>query len=152
MKMKTIIFSLIAMFSVSAMAAEYGDAGCGLGSMVIGSEKGAKQVMAATTNGTSGSQTFGITTGTSNCTEGGIFKSAKQVPAYIELNKLALAKEAARGEGETLAGLAQLMGCQSASFGQSVKSNYNQIFVESNMQPMEIEARIKNVTQNSCGV
>lgn len=149
--MKTIIFSLIAMFSVSAMAAEYGDAGCGLGSIVIGSEKGAKQVLAATLNGT-GVQTFGISTGTSNCTEGGIFKSAKQVPAYIELNKLALAKEAARGEGETLAGLAQLMGCQSDSFGQSVKSNYNQIFVESNMQPIEIEARIKNVTQNSCGV
>ena len=46
-------------------AAGYGAAGCGLGSMVFGSKPGAEQVVAATTNGTFGSQTFGITFGTS---------------------------------------------------------------------------------------
>ncbi|MBX3039788.1 MAG: DUF3015 family protein [Bdellovibrionaceae bacterium] len=150
--MKTILFALITLVSGMAFAnTGYGDAGCGLGAMVLGSEKGFKQVFAATTNGTSYSQTFGITTGTSNCSEGGLFKSAQQVPAYIELNKMALAKEAARGEGETLAGLSKLMGCDSADFGHQLKSNYNNIFVDSKMEPMEIQNRIMVVTKNSCG-
>ncbi|MBX2987923.1 MAG: DUF3015 family protein [Bdellovibrionaceae bacterium] len=149
--MKSILFSLVTLFAGSAMAAAYGDSGCGLGAMVMGSEKGLKQVLASTTNGTSGSQTFGITTGTSNCTEGGIFKSAEQVPAYIELNKIALAKEAARGEGETLAGLSQLMGCETVVFGKTVKANYNTIFVESKMEATEIRNRIQSATHNVCG-
>ncbi len=53
--------------ALSAHAAPYGEAGCGLGSMIFGDSPGFVQVLAATTNGCSGSQTFGITTGTSNC-------------------------------------------------------------------------------------
>src|SRR6266545_2071443 len=45
----------------------YGLAGCGLGSMLIGSKPGIVQIFAATTNGSFGTQTFGITSGTSNC-------------------------------------------------------------------------------------
>lgn len=149
--MKTLLMTFVSLFAGSAMAAAYGDAGCGLGSMVLGSEQGIKQVFAATTNAT-GVQTFGITTGTSNCTEGGIFKAAKEVPAYIELNKLALAKDAARGQGETLAGLSQLMGCDSQAFGKAVKANYNSIFVETKMESSQIESRIKSNTGKACGV
>ncbi len=47
----------------------YGTAGCGLGSMAFGNQKGAIQILAATTNGLFGTQTFGITSGTSNCGE-----------------------------------------------------------------------------------
>jgi len=50
----------------SAMADSFGMAGCGLGSMLIQSN-GKEQIFVATTNGSSGSQTFGITSGTSNC-------------------------------------------------------------------------------------
>ncbi|HYG66757.1 MAG TPA: DUF3015 family protein, partial [Anaeromyxobacteraceae bacterium] len=48
----------------------YGAAGCGLGSMAFGNTPGAVQILASTTNGLFGTQTFGITTGTSNCGEG----------------------------------------------------------------------------------
>lgn len=149
--MKSIMMAFVSLFAGSAFAAGYGDAGCGLGSQVMGPEKGAKQVLAATTNGTSANQTFGITSGTSNCQEGGIFKSAKQVPAYIEMNKIALAKDAARGEGETLAGLSNLMGCDNAALGHAVKANYNDIFVQTNMDPSLIESAIKSHAGNACG-
>ncbi|MEN0057326.1 MAG: DUF3015 family protein, partial [Bdellovibrio sp.] len=56
----------------------YGTAGCGLGSLVFGNEKGPVQIVAATLNGT-GVQTFGITTGTSNCGEG-VFAKAPHPP------------------------------------------------------------------------
>ncbi|UXR65208.1 DUF3015 domain-containing protein [Bdellovibrio bacteriovorus] len=129
----------------------YGSAGCGLGSLVMGSN--GNQILAATTNGTSGNQTFGISTGTLNCQQDGIFKSGKEVPAFIEVNKVALANDAARGEGETLAGLANLMGCDSKVMGTTLKKNYNKIFVETNMQPASIEANINAVVSqnNVCG-
>ncbi|WP_155723958.1 DUF3015 family protein [Bdellovibrio bacteriovorus] len=129
----------------------YGSAGCGFGSIVMGSD--GNQVLAATTNGTSGSQTFGISTGTLNCQQDGIFKSGREVPAFIEVNKLALANDAARGQGETLAGLANLMGCNSSAFAPVMKKNYNKIFVETNMQPAAIEANINAVVaqNNVCG-
>ncbi|WP_374001415.1 DUF3015 family protein [Bdellovibrio bacteriovorus] len=129
----------------------YGSAGCGLGSLVMGSN--GNQILAATTNGTSGNQTFGISTGTLNCQQDGIFKSGKEVPAFIEVNKVALANDAARGQGETLAGLANLMGCDSKVMGTTLKKNYNKIFVETNMQPASIEANINAVVSqnNVCG-
>ena len=125
------------------MAKHYGDAGCGLGLQLMG--KDGNQVLAATTNGTSYTQLFGISSGTSGCTDDGAVAQNKQVPAFIEMNKVALAKEAARGEGETLAGLAQLMGCSANTLAPVMKANYNKIFVETNMEPSAIENGVRSV-------
>lgn len=122
----------------------YGQAGCGLGSMVMGAN--GNQILAATTNGTSGNQTFGISTGTLNCQKDAIFKAENEVPAFIEVNKVALANDAARGQGETLAGLANLMKCDASSMGVAMKKNYKKIFVETNMQPNAIETKINQFT------
>src|SRR5712691_12711696 len=78
--------------------ATYGAAGCGLGSLVFGDQKGMIQVLAATTNGTFWSQTFGITTGTSNCGDTAMTIAGTKI--FIEGNREALAKDAARGSGE----------------------------------------------------
>jgi hypothetical protein len=114
-------------FATGAMAADkYGTAGCGLGSLVFGSQKGIVQIFAATTNGTFGSQTFGITTGTSNCadTSGG----AASIKSFTETNREALAKDMSRGQGETLKNLATLAGCTDASaVGVTLQKNFNSI-------------------------
>lgn len=50
--------------------------GCGWGSKLFDGQQGvAPQVLAVTTNGTSGNQTFGITSGTSGCSQDGVVKS-----------------------------------------------------------------------------
>lgn len=104
----------------------YGMAGCGLGSLVFGDEPGFKQVFAATTNGTFGSQTFGISSGTSNCTPQG---GAAGVARFVEANREALAKDISRGGGETVASLAQLGGCaDSKGVGSKLQANYGRIF------------------------
>jgi hypothetical protein len=144
--MKTILIAFVTLMTSAAMAKHYGEAGCGLGLQLMG--KDGNQVLAATTNGSSYTQFFGISSGTSGCTDDGAMADNKQVPAYIEMNKVALAKEAARGEGETLAGLAQLMGCNAATFAPAVKANYDQIFVETNMQPEAIETKVR---AQACG-
>jgi hypothetical protein len=90
----------------------YGPAGCGLGSIVIGPKPGFMQVFAATTNGSSGSQVFGITTGTSNCKDGpGGEASAQERKVFVEMNYAQLSKEASQGDGEMLEAFADILGC-----------------------------------------
>lgn len=105
----------------------YGTAGCGLGSMVFGDQKGMIQVLAATTNGTFGTQTFGITSGTSNCGEAGITTSGTKT--FIEGNREALAKDAARGSGETITTLTAMAGCKDEkAVGAMLQKSFSQLF------------------------
>ncbi len=107
--------------------ATYGLAGCGLGSLVFGDQKGMVQVLAATTNGTFGSQTFGISTGTSNCVEAGSNRQGART--FIEGNREALAKDAARGSGETITTLSAMAGCKDAkAVGATLQKRFAQLF------------------------
>jgi hypothetical protein len=150
---KILSIAILLIGSVAFSAKPYGDAGCGLGSVLMGSS--GNQVIAATTNGTSYTNLFGISSGTSNCVAGGAVTMNKEVPLYIEANKDALAKEATRGNGETITGLSHLMGCQQESFGPALKKNYKNIFVDSQMAPATIEQNIQTMIssdKNACGV
>lgn len=117
------LISLVA--AVPAFAGDYGQAGCGLGSMLIGSEPGIGQVFAATTNASSYSQTLGITSGTSNCGGSATTASAAE---YIETNQQALVKDMAKGGGETLAGLSRVAGCGNTdAVGSVLQENFSAI-------------------------
>jgi DUF3015 family protein len=88
--------------------------GCGLGKLVwsdYGNQKSiAPQVLQSTTNGTSGTQTFGISSGTSGCTNDGTIMSEYKVNVFAAANYENLSQEMAQGGGEHLASLAELMG------------------------------------------
>lgn len=118
--------AVVGTFAASnAHAAGYGAAGCGLGSIIIGSKPGFMQVFAATTNGTFASQTFGITFGTSNCGDGAVAAGPK---VFIEANKEALAKDMSRGSGETIQNLSAVAGCKdSAQVGTHLQRNFQAI-------------------------
>ena len=87
--------------------------GCGLGKLAwmdYASQKQiAPQVMMATTNGTFGSQTFGISSGTSGCTNDGVVMKNKHV-SLAAASFESLGQEMAQGQGEHLASLATLLG------------------------------------------
>lgn len=89
----------------------YGAAGCGVGSMLLTKNSKVHQVFAATTNGILGNQTFGITSGTSNCTSEGLSKIDKEKEVFVEVNYATLQKEISQANGETLNSFAALMGC-----------------------------------------
>ncbi len=118
-------------------ARAYGSAGCGLGSLIFEPSTGFTQVFAATTNGTLGNQTFGITSGTSNCAGGsGGSASAK---AFVETNRVALAKDIARGRGETIDGLSKLAGCRAPSaVGSSLQQRFDQIFTDASASDSDV--------------
>jgi hypothetical protein len=88
--------------------------GCGLGKLAWSDYQHQKniapQVMMATTNGTFGSQTFGISSGTSGCTNDGVIMGQEKANVFAAANYDSLAQEMARGGGEHLTSLAELMG------------------------------------------
>ena len=142
----TLVLSLVSV-SGSAFAAGFGDAGCGLGSIVFGNEQGAVQVLASTTNGTFGTQTFGITTGTSNCNPGGLVKLEKEREEFAEKNYSTLVKEMAMGEGESLDTLAGLYGCSQnshADFGSLVQENFGNIVKSDSTTSQEMLSSLKS--------
>lgn len=107
---------------------QYGLAGCGLGSVVMGKHGG--QVSAATTNGTSFNQTFAISAGSLNCLDPKTAEVASRMDQFIIVNHSQLQGDIARGNGESISAISSIMGCsQSASeIGQSLKANYSTLF------------------------
>jgi len=147
MKMIKVALTLSFLAGIVAAAAParadaYGAAGCGLGSIVIGNKPGFMQVLAATTNGTSGSQTFGITSGTSNCADTG--GGAKSAQNFVETNREALAKDIARGQGETIASLSALAGCQGA-VGTTLQADFGKIFTKASLTDKHVSSNVVDV-------
>ena len=123
---KVLMLSVAVLFGMQAglaMAANPDNGpGCGLGKLAWGDYKGQKeiapQVMMATTNGTFGSNTFGISSGTSGCTNDGKVMSEHKTTMFAQLNFENLSQEMAQGQGEHLASLASLMGVPAEHQGE----------------------------------
>lgn len=147
---KFLVVVAMVLATSSAFAAKYGSAGCGLGSMIFeGDQTWWKQVLAATTNGT-GLQTIAISLGTSNCDSPAPLK-VTQVEAFVEANKVALANDIARGNGETVVGLSNVYGCSNKmEFSKALKSNYKTIFTSATSSSKEITHNINMIAASSC--
>src|SRR5262245_27452964 len=108
-------------------------AGCGLGYLLLSNKDNDKvsQVLGSTTNGTFGSQTFGISSGTSGCTEDGAIKVARATEVYVDVKFDSLRHEMATGEGEYVNTLASLLGATEETQLQMVRffqSEYTSLF------------------------
>lgn len=124
----------------------YGTAGCGLGSIVFGDKPGLVQVLAATTNGTFGTQTFGITTGTSNCED--TKSSAESTKAFVQANREAVAKDIARGNGETISSLSTLAGCSDpAAVGSTLQREFKAIFPNEQVSDVAVSESVVQTLQ-----
>ena len=127
----------------------YGTAGCGLGSMALGKSGGFMQVFAATTNGTSANQLFGITSGTLNCLDGPAEEVASRMDNFIEINKVALASDIAQGQGEALNAFASLMGCSSTgALGKTLQNNFEVIYPSHTVQTMDVTDKVITIIKN----
>ncbi len=148
--MKKIAFSALALALSSGTAfAQQNNVGCGLGSMVFDGQSGiAPQVLAATTNGTSGNQTFGITSGTLGCTQDGTVSSTVKLSMFTGSNMDKLAADMSKGQGEALETLADLMGVESAdkaAFFAATHDNFDKVFTSSNVTAEEVIANLNKV-------
>jgi hypothetical protein len=120
----------------------YGMAGCGLGSLIFGpvNTPGA-QILAATTNATFGSQTFGITSGTSNCVSGGVVALDREQTAFAEVNFTDLKRDMASGGGQYLSAFATLLGCNDGTkpaVARMMQSRYEALLPSERTTPVEL--------------
>ncbi|SRR5258706_9874601 len=110
-------------------------AGCGLGYILLSNKDNDKvtQILGATTNGTGG-QTFGISSGTSGCTEDGAVKVARATEVFADVNLASLRQEMAAGQGEYVNVFASLLGASEAARPQMVRffqTEYQALFPSS---------------------
>jgi len=140
------LLSAILISPFFAKAAPYGMAGCGLGALVFGDQPGKIQIASGILNELISPQTSAITSGTSNCYEGG---NDSAMNVYIESNKISLKEDIAKGNGESLDGLLTLLNCQEKQpVAAELKRNYHQIFSESSSSHIQ-SAIEKTLKQNS---
>ncbi len=151
---KLLVATVLTIASISAANAEGpNNVGCGWGSMVFNGKTGvANQVMAATTNGTSGNQTFGITSGTGGCSKDGVVKSTAALSTFMAANIDKVSHDMAVGKGESLETMANLMGIaeqDKATFYKTTRDNFDSIFASESATVEEVLASLDSVMANN---
>ncbi|MCP1676036.1 hypothetical protein J2T57_003195 [Natronocella acetinitrilica] len=146
MKRKLIAIALAGAVAPFSMNAAADSTGCGLGSMLWDGQQGIfPQVLAVTTNGTSGNQTFGITSGTLGCEQDGVIRSSAALGMYTGSNIDMIARDMSIGSGESLDVLADLMGIEADDrehFFTALQSNYGNIFPSADVTAEDVISAI----------
>ena len=143
---KVLIASLMLFVTFIVADAFANNVGCGFGTEILKGKKGKVfEVLAVTTNGTSGSSTFAITTGTSGYKEGAMI-GVNIVDVYISENMDNLASDIAKGDGEYLDTLAHLMKVEDKQeFKNKLHQNFNKIYNSKDIQSKEVVANINSI-------
>lgn len=146
MKKFLISAAFIAAFSVS-QAFALDSTGCGLGSIIFKGQAGTiQQILAVTTNGSFGTQTFGISSGTSGCDQNGrVSGGTGKIFAFLEKNMEQFAADAARGHGETIDTIAALTGTSSDKVGEVVKENFAFIFDSHDVSAVTVTLKVSEL-------
>ena len=101
---------LVGALLAGAPALADSDVGCGLGTQLWeGSSGTLPKLLAGTTNQWLGTQSFGISSATSNCSRGGVVTAEHRVKMFVAGNFDRVVREMAIGGGETLDSLAALL-------------------------------------------
>ena len=120
-------------YSFGAGLAEQ-NTGCGLGTMLWESnadDSMVSQALQATTNASTGSQTFGISSGTLGCKQPSKIALSDTIIKFASANLDNLAKDIAVGQGESLNTLAELLAVPTekrSQFSSNLQSNFLKIF------------------------
>lgn len=146
----TLALVLVASTSFAATARQ--NAGCGLGTILWENKADNStlfQTFQVTTNGTFGSQTFGITSGTLDCGQPTRFVQNEQLKEFVVANMDNLAKDIAVGRGEsldTLTELLQIPAAQKSEFASALQSSFDKVFTHDKIAYAELMDNVAAVT------
>lgn len=139
--------TLLLLVSSSAFAVAPGGGGCGWGNALFEGQSGpAPHVLGATTNGTSGNNTFGMTTGTNGCDVSGKLGYSGQSMLASVMDEFS--EDAAKGHGEALTAVSVAMGVQPedrAKFAQLTHSNFNILFPNKDVTAEQVYSSLQQV-------
>lgn len=146
---KTVLAAALLAVPASAALAQGDDTGCGLGTILWDGQSGvAAEVLAVTTNATFGNQTFGISSGTLGCSQGGVVQASQRIPMYASANMEQLAADMAAGGGESLSALADLYGITPSdrqTFYDTTQAHFGDIFSSSNVTVEQVLGSLESV-------
>lgn len=149
---KIIIAGLMVLTPLAAQAGN--SAGCGLGSQLFDGQSGlGPNILAATTNGISGNNTFGMSSGTLGCNQDDTVTAAADT--FLDANMERVARDMSTGEGEALETLATLMGVEAAdkaAFYTVSQSNFKAIFSSEDVSSLEVMASLKAVMSSNAAL
>ncbi len=128
-----------------AAMADHG-AGCGLGQQIFAGQSGlGPHVLAATTNGISSNQLFGLSFDSLGCNGESMITASYQQNIYVAGNMDNIARDAARGDGDHLQALADLLSIDNgdkAAFFALAQAHYDELFVDGSADAKEFMSRL----------
>jgi hypothetical protein len=134
------------LISTSAFAGGNSNTGCGLGSMIIKNQDTLALQLAGTfLNGLSGNQTFGITSGSLDCSKPTRIVMNDQAQKFVADNMDSIAIEVAAGEGENLDTLLSLIDVEDKAVAASaLKANFSTIYSSADVTSAQVVDGIVN--------
>lgn len=149
MKRNITLGVILALAPVGMALAASNNVGCGVGSIIFKGQSGvAPQILAVTTNGTLGNQTFGITSGTLGCATDGVVDTPAKVSMFIDTNMDKLAQDMSVGGGEALSSLADLIGIEDAAkarFFSMTKAHFGEIISSDRIAAQDVMAALNRL-------
>jgi hypothetical protein len=144
------LFLLATLFvSTTAVMAKDGSSGCGAGWYIFKKNSLVSSSLRATTNAIFLNATFGMTFGTSNCSQHSIVKTEKEAIYFAEANHNQLMLDISRGEGEYLSAFSEIVGCKKDVLGKSLQKSFDKIYLEESDDSVKVLDRI--VMHGECG-
>lgn len=133
--------------SSAAMAVAPGGPNCGWGNLLFEGQSGlGSHIIASITNGTSGNNTFGMTTGTNGCsTSGTLTYGGKSMISSIMGE---FSEDVAAGDGDAMDTVAVIYGVHKddrATFAKVMHENFTVIFPSEDVTADEMIASIEEV-------
>lgn len=145
----TALLILLTAGTAFAVSKAQENAGCGLGASVIKETDTLIGQLAMTfLNGISGNQTFGITSGTSECKQPSRIVQNERLNEFVVANMDTLARDIATGYGESLDTLAELMGISKEMrpvVYSKLKNNFEKIFTSEKVEAADVIDNIVSI-------
>ena len=153
--MKKLMAAVIggAMLSLPSFAVNKENTGCGLGYMLLkdSDDSVLMEILAVSTNGTSGNQIFGITSGTLECEKPKSFVKNDKLFRFVSDNMDQLASDIASGNGEALETVAELMNIpkeKRAEFFAKAQQNFDKIYSNEKVQSADVIDRLAEIAND----
>lgn len=147
---KLVLGAMLITAPMLSIAKDYSSAGCGLGSVLFEGQTGlGPHILAATTNGFYGTQTFAMSSGTLGCDVNGNIVS--HTAMYIDSNMENIASDMSRGQGDALKALAAVMGVEkqdTAKFATVTQANFSTIFSDQNTTSSDVLKSLVSVLKS----
>lgn len=144
---KLMAAAVLLVASSSAMAEAPGGPNCGWGNMLFKGQSGlVYHFLASTTNGTSGNNTFGMTSGTNGCSVDGKLTYGGKAMVNAMLDEFT--SDVALGQGETLTAVAVAYGVAKedrAAFAELAHANFNVLFPSESVTGDEVVANLETL-------